>query len=78
MCLSVAIQMDKFKNVVEIALQEQYKRLDQLLTLVPEGIDLDQEPAALAAAEAIWAIEEEWIINPDLRKSLTMLETYEN
>tara|TARA_R100001463_G_scaffold72715_3_gene126602 strand:+ start:124 stop:336 length:213 start_codon:yes stop_codon:yes gene_type:complete len=70
--------MKDIQPVITSCLQQQYKRLEELLTFVPEGIDLDANPTALAAAEAIWAIEEEWIINKDIRDSITMLTTYEN
>ena len=77
LCASVPLSMKKYQPIIQYCLQQQYKRMDELLKRVPEDIDLDKEPDALEAAQAIWAIEEEWIVDPKLREQLTMLTTYE-
>tara|TARA_R100001463_G_scaffold8400_1_gene25759 strand:- start:774 stop:983 length:210 start_codon:yes stop_codon:yes gene_type:complete len=65
--------MTKYQNIIQRCLQEQYKRIDELLTLVPDGIDLGKDKTASEAAVAVLSIEEEWIIDPVLREQLTML-----
>jgi hypothetical protein len=51
-----------------------YARLTYLADQIPEGADLAIDHKSQDLALNVWAIEEEWIIDPDIREELSLLQ----
>ncbi len=62
--------------MLKYSLLEMCKRINTLLDFIPENTDwLPGENAAIdEVADAIFAIEEEWIIDSDQRRELSVIE----
>jgi hypothetical protein len=44
------------------------------LEAVPEGADLSSDTEAAYLVENVWSIEEEWILDPERRAELSMVQ----
>ena len=62
------------QNILQQCLANAYQRMVELLNTVPENADLDTNEDALAKCNAVWAIEEEWILDPELREHLSLID----
>lgn len=56
------------------SLTDLWRKIDQTLELVPEGADLDANEHAAHLVQDVWAIEEEWILDPERRALLSMVQ----
>ena len=61
------------QQLIHRTLAETWKRLEHLANKVPEGVNCDEDQEAREHVLNIWAIEEEWIIDPELRAELSMI-----
>jgi len=52
--------------------------MERLLSTVPLNADLDKDPIARETIYNVLAIEEEWIVDPDLRDELTLVDIDES
>nr|BAR36130.1 hypothetical protein [uncultured Mediterranean phage uvMED] len=69
--------MDKTSaSMLKYSLIEMGKRINTLLEFIPEGADWmpGENPTIDEAADAILAIEEEWIIDEDQRRDFSVIE----
>lgn len=69
--------MDKTSAaMLKYSLIEMGKRINTLLDFIPEDITWEpgEDPAIDEAADAILAIEEEWIIDDDQRAKFSVIE----
>jgi hypothetical protein len=56
------------------SLTDLWRKIDRTLELVPEGADLGDNKQAAHLVQDVWAIEEEWILDPDRRAMLSMVQ----
>ena len=61
-------------QVLRHSMESMYERLTQLVEHIPEECDLRENEEAAHIAQDIWAIEEEWIVDPILRAELSVLQ----
>ena len=66
----------RINQVTQLAIRDLYKRMEELLELVPEGCDLDENSVASQAVEDILALEEEWFLNPMVRERCSLLDVH--
>ena len=69
--------MDKTSaSMLKYSLIEMGKRINTLLDFIPEDITWNpgEDPTIDEAADAILAIEEEWIIDEDQRREFSVIE----
>mgnify|MGYP003118070604 FL=1 len=69
--------MDKTSaSMLKYSLIEMGKRINTLLDFIPEDITWEpgEDPTIDEAADAILAIEEEWIIDEDQRREFSVIE----
>lgn len=69
--------MDKTSaSMLKYSLIEMGKRINTLLDFIPEDITWEpgEDPSIDEAADAILAIEEEWIIDEDQRRDFSVIE----
>lgn len=66
------------RAMIQRTLHETYARMELILRDIPDGCDLESNPTAMEAARKIWAIEEEWIIDPRLREELSLIQSYDD
>ena len=62
--------------MLKYSLIEMGKRINTLLDFIPEDITWEpgEDPSIDEAADAILAIEEEWIIDEDQRRDFSVIE----
>ncbi len=62
--------------MLKYSLIEMGKRINTLLDFIPEDITWEpgEDPSIDEAADAILAIEEEWIIDEDQRREFSVIE----
>ena len=63
------------QRVVTRSLQDMYKRMIHFCNNIPEGANLEEDDKAADLANNVWAIEEEWILDPELREELSLLQS---
>lgn len=63
------------QRVVTRSLQDMYKQMVRFCNNIPEGADLAQDAKACELACNVWAIEEEWILDPELREELSLIQS---
>jgi len=61
-------------DLLQRSVTEMYQRMRLIADQIPEGADLAQDHEAQDHALNLWAIEEEWILDPDLREELSLLQ----
>tara|TARA_Y100001938_G_scaffold131437_1_gene188542 strand:+ start:501 stop:725 length:225 start_codon:yes stop_codon:yes gene_type:complete len=66
-----------YKNIMERSLSTMYQRMDLLLATIPQGTNLNKDKRANKVIRDVMAMEEEWIVDPDLRQELTMIDLHE-
>jgi len=66
------------QQLIHKTLAETWQRLQYLADKVPEGVNCDEDEEARMNVLNIWAIEEEWIIDPELRAEMSMIQTDED
>ena len=69
--------MDKTSaSMLKYSLIEMGKRINTLLDFIPEDITWEpgEDPTIDEAADAILAIEEEWILDEDQRREFSVIE----
>tara|TARA_R100001082_G_scaffold107045_1_gene80524 strand:- start:833 stop:1057 length:225 start_codon:yes stop_codon:yes gene_type:complete len=66
-----------YKNIMERSLATMYQRMDLLLATIPQGTNLNKDKRANKVIRDVMAMEEEWIVDPDLRQELTMIDLHE-
>ena len=54
-----------------------YQRMDLLLATIPQGTNVNKDKRANKVIRDVMAMEEEWIVDPDLRQELTMIDLHE-
>ena len=68
-----------YKTNVQRSLVEMYAHMEKMLDYIPEGIeekDLTEDHKEIISK--IEAIEEEWIVDPDQRKDLSLINWEED
>tara|TARA_Y100001963_G_scaffold145587_1_gene219417 strand:+ start:2421 stop:2627 length:207 start_codon:yes stop_codon:yes gene_type:complete len=63
---------------MERSLLEVYQRMELLLSTVPEGVNINKDKDAGKTIYNVMAMEEEWIVDPDLRDELTLVQLTPN
>jgi len=63
------------RALIARTLAETWKRIEYLADQVPEGADCEIDLVARNNVLNVWAIEEEWIVDPRLRAELSMIQT---
>ena len=54
---------------------EVYNNIEQLLATIPDDIDeADLTPDQLDAVAAVESIEQEWILDPEMRKEMSCID----
>lgn len=61
-------------DVLKHSLESMYVRLTELVDTIPEGCALDENEDHAYTAYNVWSIEEEWILDPQLRDELSVLQ----
>ena len=57
------------------SLVEVYAQIETLLNDIPDDIDEgDLTPAQLESVAAVQAIEEEWLLDPEVRKQMSVID----
>ena len=69
---------DRYRDIIAVTLAKTYDRMERLLSTVPLNADLDKDPIARETIYNVMAIEEEWIVDPDLREELTLVDIDES
>ena len=74
-------QLNRGLQILFDAAVNQQQRIDHHLSNIPVGYDFDPDTKTdeeiervARAVHAVWAIEEEWILDPDLREELSAIE----
>ena len=67
-----------YRRLIKDSLHQQWERMGTLLNYIPDGANIDEEGEAKEAANAIYAITEEWVLDPGLREELSPLIVEEN
>lgn len=62
-------------QLIQRTLAETWKRIEYLADQVPEGANCEEDEVARNNVLNVWAIEEEWIIDPALRAEMSMIQT---
>ena len=62
---------------MERSLSTMYQRMDLLLATIPQGTNVNKDKRANKVIRDVMAMEEEWIVDPDLRQELTMIDLHE-
>jgi hypothetical protein len=58
---------------------EVYNNIEQLLASIPDDIDeKDMTPEQCDAVLAVEAIESEWILDPDMRRSMSCIDWHDD
>ena len=78
--LSITMNSKNFRHNVQRSLREQWTHIEHMLDQLPgkDGDDLDYESLSTkhkGMVNAIYAIEEEWIVDPEIREELSVLRT---
>lgn len=63
------------QQMIQRTLAETWKRIEFIADKVPEGANCEEDKEARDNVLNVWAIEEEWIIDPALRAELSMIQT---
>lgn len=66
------------QKLFQYSLRDMYAQMMRHLDKVPEGANLDRNDEAAYHCQNVWAIEEEWILDPELRAELSLLDTQED
>ena len=61
-------------DMLKRSVTEMYQRMSLIADQIPEGADLAEDLKAQDLACNLWSIEEEWILDPDLREELSLLQ----
>lgn len=62
-----------YENIIQRSLVDLYRKMEHDIEPLPDTIDLEDTDQALIAGN-VWSIEEEWIIDPKQRKSLSLIQ----
>jgi hypothetical protein len=62
-----------YENIIQRSLYDLYRKMEHDIEPLPETVDLEDKDQALIAGN-VWSIEEEWIIDPKQRKSLSLIQ----
>jgi hypothetical protein len=63
------------REMIQRTLAETWKRIEYLADKVPDNANCEEDKEARDNVLNVWAIEEEWIIDPALRAELSMIQT---
>ena len=62
-----------FKKMLDSTIRNTWDRMRYLLMDVPEGVDIAEDAEADHIVRDVWAMEEEWILDPDLRLECSLI-----
>lgn len=62
------------QQMIQRTLAETWKRIEYLVDQVPDNANCEEDKEARNNVLNVWAIEEEWIIDPELRAELSMIQ----
>ena len=71
---SLITKDQRFKLVIQHSIDTMYERMRYMLGDIDEETDLDADEQADETIKDVWAIEEEWILDPDLREEISMVK----
>ena len=64
-----------YEDNIRRSITEMYERMEDLLHIIPEGTDEDDlTESQLHIIEDILSMEEEWIMDPDIRREASIIE----
>ena len=63
-----------YEGIIKRSLAEAYQRMEYFLSKVPDECDIEEDTDVTDAIKNILAIEEEWIIDPAIRRQLSLLD----
>jgi hypothetical protein len=61
-------------QMIQTTLAETWKRIQYLADQIPDQINLAEDADARYKVLNLWAIEEEWIVDPELRAEISMIQ----
>jgi hypothetical protein len=62
------------QQLIQRTIVETWQRLQYLVDRVPDDADCEQDEEARNNVLNVWAIEEEWIVDPRQRAELSMIQ----
>jgi hypothetical protein len=62
------------QQLIQRTIVETWQRLQYLVDKVPDDADCEQDVEARNNVLNVWAIEEEWIVDPRQRAELSMIQ----
>jgi len=64
-----------YRDLIQKVLADTYRRMESMVATLPlDGVDLDKETPESRTIRNIMAIEEEWILDADLRYELSLID----
>ena len=64
-----------YKNLIHNCLVQTYRRMEDMVSTLPmNGVDLDKDTPESRTIRNVLAIEQEWILDPDLRAELSLID----
>ena len=64
-----------YKNLIHNCLVQTYRRMEDMVSTLPmDGVDLDKDTKDSRTIKNVIAIEQEWIIDPDLREEISLID----
>ena len=64
-----------YKALIHHNLKETYHRMEDLIATLPmTGVDIDIDTPDSRTIRNVLAIEEEWIVDPQLRKEMSLID----
>lgn len=62
-----------YENIIHRSLYDLYRKMERDIEPLPDLVDLEQEDQANTVMN-VWAVEEEWILDPNKRKALSLIQ----
>tara|TARA_Y100001938_G_C7864001_1_gene317002 strand:+ start:303 stop:554 length:252 start_codon:yes stop_codon:yes gene_type:complete len=64
-----------YRDLIQKVLANTYRRMERMVATLPlDGVDLDKDTPESRTIKNVLAIEQEWIIDPDLRYELSLID----
>ncbi len=64
-----------YKNLIHNCLVQTYRRMEDMVSTLPmDGVDLDKDTEDSRTIKNVLSIEQEWILDPDLRAEISLID----
>jgi len=64
-----------YRDLIQRSLADTYRRMESMIATLPlDGVDLDKDTPESRTIKNVLAIEQEWIIDPELREELSLID----